>query len=109
MGNTLKPHRLFQYAKEHGKGNEFMELAKKAYFIEGKWLNDDDFLVHLATSIGLDETKVKERLSSEAYLDAVRLDQAKAAEIGVQGVLSLLLMNNMASVEHNLLKYLNKY
>lgn len=85
-GNTLKPHRLFQYAKENGKGNEFMELAKKAYFIEGKWLNDDDFLVHLATSIGLDETKVKDVLSSEAYLDAVRLDQAKAAEIGVQGV-----------------------
>ena len=85
-GNTLKPHRLFQYAKEHGKGNEFMELAKKAYFIEGKWLNDDDFLVHLATSIGLNETKVKDVLSSEAYLDAVRLDQAKAAEIGVQGV-----------------------
>lgn len=85
-GNTLKPHRLFQFAKEQGKGNEFMELAKKAYFIEGKWLNDDDFLVHLATSVGLDETRVRDLLASEAYLDAVRLDQAQAAEIGIQGV-----------------------
>lgn len=85
-GNTLKPHRLFQFAKEQGKGNEFMELAKKAYFIEGKWLNDDDFLVHMATTIGLEETRVREILTSEAYLDAVRMDQAKAAEIGVQGV-----------------------
>lgn len=85
-GNTLKPHRLFQFAKEQGKGNEFMELAKKAYFIDGKWLNDDDFLVHLAASVGLDETRVRDVLTSEAYLDAVRLDQAQAAEIGVQGV-----------------------
>ncbi|MER2173112.1 MAG: DsbA family oxidoreductase [Carnobacterium sp.] len=85
-GNTLKPHRLFQFAKEQGKGNEFMELAKKAYFIEGKWLNDDDFLVHLAESIGLEEARVREILTSNAYLDAVRLDQAQAVEIGVQGV-----------------------
>lgn len=85
-GNTLKPHRLFQFAKEQGKGNEFMELAKKAYFIEGKWLNDDDFLVHLAESIGLEEVRVREILTSDAYLDAVRLDQAQAVEIGVQGV-----------------------
>lgn len=85
-GNTLKPHRLFQFAKEQGKGNEFMELAKKAYFIEGKWLNDDDFLVHLASSIGLEEARVREILTSNAYLDAVRLDQAQAVEIGVQGV-----------------------
>ena len=63
-----------------------MELAKKAYFIEGKWLNDDDFLVHLAESIGLEETRVREILTSDAYLDAVRLDQAQAVEIGVQGV-----------------------
>ena len=85
-GNTLKPHRLFQFAKEQGKGNEFMELAKKAYFIEGKWLNDDDFLVHIAESIGLEEARVREILTSNAYLDAVRLDQAQAVEIGVQGV-----------------------
>lgn len=85
-GNTLKPHRLFQFAKEQGKGNEYMELAKKAYFIEGKWLNDDDFLVHLATTIGLNEERTREVLASDAYLDAVRSDQTQAAQIGIQGV-----------------------
>ncbi|ALV21734.1 MAG: DsbA family oxidoreductase [Carnobacterium sp.] len=85
-GNSLKAHRLFQYAKEQGKGNEFIELGKKAYFIESQSLNDTDVLVRLAVSLGLAEDKVREILSSEEFLSAVRIDQAEAAEIGVQGV-----------------------
>src|SRR5690606_23493003 len=63
-GNTVKPHRLFQYAKTLNKGNEFMEAAKEAYFIRGQWLNDNDTLLELAEKIGLNKEKSTEVIES---------------------------------------------
>ncbi|MBM6614450.1 DsbA family oxidoreductase [Desemzia sp. RIT804] len=85
-GNTVKPHRLFQYAKTQGKGNEFMEVAKEAYFINGEWLNGDDTLLELAEKIGLDKEASTKVLQSDDYLEAMRQDIATAQQIGVQGV-----------------------
>ncbi|MFL2100620.1 DsbA family protein [Desemzia sp. FAM 24101] len=85
-GNTVKPHRLFQYAKTQGKGTEFMEVAKEAYFINGEWLNDDPTLVELAEKVGLDKEVAAKILHSEDYLDAVQQDVTAAQQIGVQGV-----------------------
>lgn len=85
-GNTVKPHRLFQYAKTQDKGNEFMEVAKEAYFVNGEWLNDDETLLKLAEKIGLDKDKAAEILQSEDYLKDMQQDIATAQQIGVQGV-----------------------
>lgn len=85
-GNTVKPHRLFQYAKTQGKGTEFMEVAKEAYFINGEWLNDDDTLLELAGKIGLDKEASVQVLQSNDYLEAMQQDVAAAQQIGVQGV-----------------------
>lgn len=85
-GNTVKPHHLFQYAKTQNKGNEFMEVAKEAYFINGEWLNDDQLLLELAEKIGLDKKAAAEALYSEEYLNAMQQDVAAAQKIGVQGV-----------------------
>lgn len=84
--NTVKPHRLFQYAKNQGKGNEFMEVAKEAYFINGKWLNDNHTLLELAEKIGLDKEKAAKVLESDKYLGEMQQDIAVAQQIGVQGV-----------------------
>lgn len=85
-GNTVKPHRLFQYAKTQGKGTEFMEVAKEAYFINGKWLNDNQTLLKLAGKIGLDKDRAAQVLDSEDYLEDMQKDIAMAQQIGVQGV-----------------------
>lgn len=85
-GNTVKPHRLFQYAKTQDKGNEFMEVAKEAYFINGEWLNDNKTLLELAEKIGLDKDKTADILESDEYLGEMREDVAIAQQIGVQGV-----------------------
>src|SRR5690606_22625103 len=85
-GNTVKPHRLFQYAKTLNKGNEFMEAAKEAYFIRGQWLNDNDTLLELAEKIGLNKDKSAEVIESADYLNAMNEDIATAQQIGVQGV-----------------------
>lgn len=85
-GNTVKPHRLFQYAKTQDKGTEFMEVAKEAYFINGEWLNDDNTLLALAEKIGLDKETSAKVLQSNDYLEAMQEDVAAAQQIGVQGV-----------------------
>lgn len=85
-GNTVKPHRLFQYAKTLNKGNEFIEAAKEAYFIRGQWLNDNDTLLELAEKVGLNKEKSAEVIESTDYLDAMNEDIATAQQIGVQGV-----------------------
>lgn len=85
-GNTVKPHRLFQYAKTQGKGTEFMEVAKEAYFINGEWLNDNNTLLALAEKIGLDKNDSAKVLQSNDYLEAMQQDVAAAQQIGVQGV-----------------------
>ena len=85
--NTLKAHRLFQYAKEQGKGIGFMELASEGYFSNGKWLNDNAFLLTLVDQLNLDQDKAKKVLeSNDAYLDDVQKDIAMAQKIGAEGV-----------------------
>lgn len=85
--NTVKAHRLFQYAKIQDKGTEFMELAKKGYFTQGQWLNDNLFLLSLADELGLEHKKAEEILANEdEYLLEMQNDIALAQQIGVQGV-----------------------
>ena len=85
--NTLKAHRLFQYAKEQRKGIAFMELASEGYFSNGKWLNDNQFLLMIADQLNLDTDKVKKILeSNHAYLNEVQRDIAMAQKIGAEGV-----------------------
>ena len=40
--NTFKAHKVLQYAKEQGMGNEFTELGMAGYFNQGKHLGQDE-------------------------------------------------------------------
>src|SRR5699024_3045794 len=42
LTNTLDAHRVFQYAKEQGKGTEFFKALYDAHFTNGEVLNDED-------------------------------------------------------------------
>ena len=45
----------FQYAKEHGKANEYNHRVLEAFFREGQDIGDTDVLTKLAGEVGLDE------------------------------------------------------
>ena len=45
----------FQYAKEHGKANEYNHRVLEAFFREGRDIGDIDVLTTLAGEVGLDE------------------------------------------------------
>lgn len=87
VSNSFDAHRLIQLAKTKGLGDPIEETFFKAYFTEGRDLNDKDTLMELCVGIGLNALDVKEVLEDETqFAGAVRNDISEAQQIGVRGV-----------------------
>jgi predicted DsbA family dithiol-disulfide isomerase len=85
-GNSFNAHRLIHLAGERGMQDQVQEGFFAAYFCEGQAIGDPEVLLSQATAAGLDSVEVKEVLEGDAYANAVRADQAEAAEREVTGV-----------------------
>ena len=87
ISNSLTAHRIIHLAKKNNLGDEMEEIFFKAYFTEGRDLNDTDTLIELGTKAGLNSDEVKEVVENEdLYLNEVHSDIHEANQIGVQGV-----------------------
>jgi predicted DsbA family dithiol-disulfide isomerase len=77
----------YQYAREHGRGNEYNHLVLEAFFVEGRDIGDAGVLSKLAGEVGLDEREFGEALRTRKYRDAHRRALRHAyEEAGVTGV-----------------------
>lgn len=86
MGSSFDAHRLIQLAKTKGKGDEAEERLFKAHFILGEHIGDRAKLKEIAEEIGLDGGEVAAMLETDAFTEAVHLDEYEAQQIGVRGV-----------------------
>jgi len=87
VSNSLTAHRIIHLAKTKNLGDEMEEIFFKAYFTEGKDLNDSSTLIELGIEAGLGANEISEVVENEdMYLNNVKADIAEAQEIGVQGV-----------------------
>ena len=87
ISNSFDAHRLIQLAKTKGLGDTMEETFFKAYFTEGRNLNDKDTLMELGVGVGLNPLDVKDVLENEAaFANAVKNDISEAQQIGVRGV-----------------------
>lgn len=87
ISNSLKAHRIIQLAKTKKAGDEMEEIFFKAYFTDGRDLNNDSTLIELVSQAGLNPADVQEVVQNEdLYLKEVKADIDEAREIGVQGV-----------------------
>ena len=84
--NTLLAHELLHHAKTHGLQVEVKERLLRAYFTEGASIGDIDVLQRLGEEIGLPADDVRRVLTSDAYAQEVRADEAAAGQIGISGV-----------------------
>ena len=84
--NTVLAHRLLHLAREHGVQEAMKERLLSAYFVEGRHVGRVEDLADLADEVGLDRELVVTTLTGDAYLDDVRADQRRAAELGIRGV-----------------------
>jgi predicted DsbA family dithiol-disulfide isomerase len=86
VANSFKAHQLIQLAKKQGLDNEVEEALFKAHFTDLENIDDEDVLVKIGASIGIEEKITREALSLGTYADEVRKDQMQARDLGVRGV-----------------------
>jgi len=86
VANSFNAHRLIQFAKTKGLGNKAEEQLFKAYFTDGKNIDDIPTLIKTGTTIGLHEKELNEVLASDAFAEEVYQDELTALRVGVRGV-----------------------
>jgi predicted DsbA family dithiol-disulfide isomerase len=57
----------YQFAKEHGKGNQFFHRVFTAFFQEEQNIEDVEILTKLASEVGLSMESFREALGSRTY------------------------------------------
>ena len=86
VANAKNAHRLLQLAKTLDKGDVLKERLLKAYFTEGKNIDDRETLLQLALEVGLDKVRTEACLDSDEFLEKVEQDIYESRLIGVRGV-----------------------
>jgi predicted DsbA family dithiol-disulfide isomerase len=84
--NSFNAHRLSHLAKDQHLQNETEERLFKAYFTEGKNIDDIGTLIHLAEEVGLSISEAAAMLASDKYANEVRHDIFEAKELGITSV-----------------------
>lgn len=84
--NTMDAHRLVLFAGLSGKAWETAQALFKAYFAEGRDLNDLEGLVALAAEVGLGAEEVRSHLQSDEGKAEVEGSQESAQALGISGV-----------------------
>jgi len=86
VSNTMDAHRLLHFAKTKGLQSEAKEMLFKAYYTEGKDLNNLDVLTQIGVAAGLEADSVRQMYAGPDFRNDVLLDQLKAQQNGIQGV-----------------------
>ncbi len=77
----------YQYAREHGKGNDYNHRVLQAFFVESQDIGQIDVLTKLAGEVGLDVKQFEEAKRSRKYREAHQRALRHAyEEAGVTGV-----------------------
>ena len=86
VANSFDAHRMIQFAKTKGLGDQLEEALFKAYFTDGKNIGDINDLLEIGVSIGIEKSTLIAVLESEQFTNEVNNDISDAQEIGVRGV-----------------------
>ncbi len=89
--NTINAHRFIHWAGIEGVQNEAVAALFIANFEEGRDISAPDVLADIAESIGMDRAVTARLLASDADIAETKAADAKAREMGVQGVPTFLI------------------
>jgi predicted DsbA family dithiol-disulfide isomerase len=96
--NTRLAHEATEYAREHGKGNEFHKAVFRKVYAEGQDPSRWDVLRSVAQEVGLDPEEMQREVENEKYMATV-VDQVRwAYQIGVTGVPTYVINDRYAIV-----------
>jgi predicted DsbA family dithiol-disulfide isomerase len=96
--NTRLAHEATEYARHHGKGNEFHHVLFHKVYAEERDPSQWDVLRSVAEEVGLNADEMQREVENEKYLATV-VDQVRwAYQIGVTGVPTYVINNRYAIV-----------
>jgi predicted DsbA family dithiol-disulfide isomerase len=84
--NTVNAHRLVRYAEGHGRDGAVTDALFHAYFLDGRDIGDRRVLAALAAESGLDRAAAEAFLDGGDGADAVRGEDIRARQLGIEGV-----------------------
>ena len=94
--NSRRAHRLSHFAEKAGVQHGVIQNLFKAYFTDGKNVEDSEVLADLAVDAGLDRAEALANLDNEELDQEVQADINRAQQIGVQGVPFFVFNNKYA-------------
>ncbi len=96
--NTRLAHEATEYARVHGKGNEFHKLVFRKVYAEGLDPSQWDVLRSAAEEVGLNADEMQQEVENEKYMATVVDEVRWAYQIGVTGVPTYVINNRYAIV-----------
>ena len=96
--NTRLAHEATEYARVHGKGNEFHKVVFRKVYAEGQDPSQWGVLRAATREVGLDADEMQREVEDEKYMATV-VDRVRwAYQIGVTGVPTYVIDNRYAIV-----------
>ena len=96
--NTRLAHEATEYARLHGKGNEFHKVVFRMVYADGKDPSNWDVLRSAAEEVGLNAEEMQSAVESEKYTANVAEQVQWAYQIGVSGVPTYVINDRYALV-----------
>jgi len=96
--NTRLSHEATEYAREHGKGNDFHKIVFRKVYAEGEDPSKWDFLRSATEEVGLNADEMQRDVENEKYTANVADQVRWAYQIGVTGVPTYVVNNRYAIV-----------
>jgi predicted DsbA family dithiol-disulfide isomerase len=96
--NTRLAHEATEYAREHGKGNEFHRALFRRVYAEGRDPSQWDALRGTAEEVGLDADEMQLQVESGKYTGIVEDQVRSAYRMGVTGVPTYVINDRYAIV-----------
>jgi predicted DsbA family dithiol-disulfide isomerase len=82
---------LAELAREKGRFDEVHDGLFRAFFEQGKDIDDLDVLADVAAGAGLDPVETRAALEQGTYRERVLHDQGQAAQLGIRGVPAMVI------------------
>lgn len=96
MINSFDLHRLLTWAASEGKQTELKLAFFKAHFTDLVYLNEQDTLLDVVASVGLDRNRAKQVLDSGEYFQEVRSEQNALQQMGITSVPTFIINDQYA-------------
>ncbi len=96
--NTRLAHEATEYAREHGRANEFHGVVFRKVYAEGLDISQWDILRAAALEVGLDADEMQSDVESGKYTAEVEGQVEQAYALGVTGVPTYVINNRYAIV-----------